>query len=509
MATTTGQQSGTELGTLTHWIGGKSWDKPAERWGDVYNPATGERSCRVAFATPEVVDAAVATATAAAAKWRTVSLAGRTRILFSFRDLVERRKKDIAEILTREHGKVLSDAMGEVNRGLEVIEFACGVPQLLKGDFSENVSTDVDSYSIRQPLGVVAGITPFNFPAMVPMWMYPMAIACGNAFVLKPSEKDPTAADFSARLLAEAGLPDGVFNVVHGDKVAVDAILTHPDIAAVSFVGSTPIARYIYENATRGGKRVQALAGAKNHMMVLPDADLDLAADAAVSAGYGSAGERCMAISVLVTVGDVADRLLPRIRERIGRLKVAPGLEPGAEMGPLVTKEHHARVVSYVEKGKAEGADLLEDGRKLKVSGHEDGYFLGPCLFDRVKPNMTIYRDEIFGPVLSVVRAETYDEALDLINTNPWANGVAIFTNDGGAARRFQNEVQVGMVGINVPIPVPVAYYSFGGWKNSLFGDSHIYGREGIHFYTRGKVVTSRWPDPKHRGVNLGFPQMK
>jgi malonate-semialdehyde dehydrogenase (acetylating)/methylmalonate-semialdehyde dehydrogenase len=341
------------------------------------------------------------------------------------------------------------------------------------------------------------------------MWMYPMAIACGNAFVLKPSEKDPTAADFSARLLAEAGLPDGVFNVVHGDKVAVDAILTHPGIQAVSFVGSTPIARYIYENATRAGKRVQALAGAKNHMMVLPDADLDLAADAAVSAAYGSAGERCMAISVLVTVGDAADRLLPRIRERIGRLKVAPGLEPGAQMGPLVTREHHARVTSYVEKGQAEGAELLEDGRKLQVPGHEEGFFLGPCLFDRVKPDMTIYKDEIFGPVLSVVRADTYDEALDLINANPWANGVAVFTNDGGAARRFQNEVQVGMVGINVPIPVPVAYYSFGGWKSSLFGDSHIYGREGIHFYTRGKVVTSRWPDPKHRGVNLGFPQMK
>jgi malonate-semialdehyde dehydrogenase (acetylating)/methylmalonate-semialdehyde dehydrogenase len=509
MATTTGQQSRTELGTLTHWIDGKSWEGPVERWGDVYDPASGERSTRVAFATPEVVDAAVTTATAAAAKWRTASLAARTRILFAFRDLVHRHKQDLAEILTREHGKVLSDAMGEVSRGLEVIEFACGVPQLIKGDFSENVSTDVDSYSIRQPLGVVAGITPFNFPAMVPMWMYPIAIACGNAFVLKPSEKDPTAADLSARLLAEAGLPDGVFNVVHGDKVAVDAILSHPGIQAVSFVGSTPIAKYIYENATRAGKRVQALGGAKNHMMVLPDADLDLAADAAVSAAYGSAGERCMAISVLVTVGDAADRLLPRIRERIGRLKVAPGLEPDAEMGPLVTKEHHARVVSYVEKGQAEGAELLEDGRKLQVRGHEQGFFLGPCLFDRVKPDMTIYKDEIFGPVLSVVRADTYDEALGLINANPWANGVAVFTNDGGAARRFQNEVQVGMVGINVPIPVPVAYYSFGGWKSSLFGDSHIYGREGIHFYTRGKVVTSRWPDPKHRGVNLGFPQMK
>ena len=377
-ATTTGQKPGIELGALTHWIDGKSWEGPVERWGDVYNPATGQRSSRVAFATPDVVDAAVAAATAAAARWRTVSLAGRTRILFAFRELVDRHKKELAEILTREHGKVLSDAMGEVSRGLEVVEFACGIPQLLKGDFSENVSTDVDSYSIRQPLGVVAGITPFNFPAMVPMWMYPIAIACGNTFVLKPSEKDPSAADFCARLLAEAGLPDGVFNVVHGDKVAVDAILAHPGIQAVSFVGSTPIARYIYEKATAAGKRVQALGGAKNHMMVLPDADFDLAADAAVSAAYGSAGERCMAISVLVTVGDAADRLLPRIRERIGRLKVAPGIEEGAEMGPLVTKEHHARVVSYVEKGEAEGAKLLEDGRKLRVPGARAGIFPGP-----------------------------------------------------------------------------------------------------------------------------------
>jgi malonate-semialdehyde dehydrogenase (acetylating)/methylmalonate-semialdehyde dehydrogenase len=344
---------------------------------------------------------------------------------------------------------------------------------------------------------------------MVPMWMYPIAIACGNTFVLKPSEKDPSAANFSAQLLADAGLPAGVFNVVHGDKVAVDAILNHPAIAAVSFVGSTPIAKYIYETATRNGKRVQALGGAKNHMVVLPDADLELAADSAVSAAYGSAGERCMAISVLVTVGDVADRLLPKIRERIHKLKVAPGSEPGAEMGPLVTKDHHARVVSYVEKGEKEGARLLEDGRKTKISGHEQGFFLGPCLFDAVKPEMSIYTDEIFGPVLSVVRAEGYDQAIGLVNANRYANGVAIFTNDGGAARRFQNEVQVGMVGVNVPIPVPMAYYSFGGWKSSLFGDSHVHGREGIHFYTRGKVVTSRWPDPHHRGVNLGFPQMK
>jgi len=501
--------AGTSLSEVRHWIGGKHWDGTVERWGAVMNPATGEQQARVAFASPEVVDAAVAAAAKAAEPWREASLASRTRVLFAFRQLVEKHKQEIAAILTREHGKVAADALGEVNRGLEVVEFACGLPQLVKGEFSENVSTDVDSYSIRQPLGVVAGITPFNFPAMVPMWMYPIAIACGNAFILKPSEKDPSAANFCAQLLAEAGLPEGVFGVVHGDKVAVDAILHHPGIAAVSFVGSTPIAKYIYETGTKNGKRVQALGGAKNHMVVLPDADLELAADSAVSAAYGSAGERCMAISVLVTVGDVADRLLPKIRERIKRLKVAPGTEPGAEMGPLVTKDHHAKVVSYVEKGEREGAKLLEDGRKTRIPGHEQGFFLGPCLFDDVKPQMSIYTDEIFGPVLSVVRTGSYDDALGLVNANRYANGVAIFTNDGGAARRFQNEVQVGMVGVNVPIPVPMAYYSFGGWKSSLFGDSHVHGREGIHFYTRGKVVTSRWPDPHHRGVNLGFPQMK
>jgi len=500
---------GTRTATLTHWIGGRAWDGPIERWGDVFNPATGERQLRVAFASAAVVDAAVQSATRAAATWRQTSLAARTRILFAFRDLVERHRAEIAAILTREHGKVQADALGEVARGLEVIEFACGVPQLQKGEFSENVSTSLDSYSIRQPLGVVAGITPFNFPAMVPMWMYPIAIACGNAFVLKPSEKDPSASDFCARLFADAGLPEGVLGVVHGDKEAVDAILAHPGIAAVSFVGSTPVARSIYEAATRAGKRVQALGGAKNHMVVLPDADLELAADAAVSAAYGSAGERCMAISVLVAVGDAADRLLPRVQERIAKLKVAEGSSPGAEMGPLITREHRDRVASYVERGTKEGATLLEDGRRLSVPGHEKGYFLGPCLFDHVTPTMSIYTDEIFGPVLSVVRAESYEEALSLVNASPYANGVAIFTNDGGAARRFQNEVEVGMVGINVPIPVPAAYYSFGGWKSSLFGDSHIYGREGVHFYTRGKVVTSRWPDPAHRGVNLGFPQMK
>jgi malonate-semialdehyde dehydrogenase (acetylating)/methylmalonate-semialdehyde dehydrogenase len=493
--------------TITHWIGGRAWAGRPERTGPVFDPAIGEQSAEVAFASPGVIDEAVATAAKAAAAWRDVSLGARTRILFAFRDLVDRHKKDVAALITREHGKVLSDALGSVSRGLEVIEFACGVPQLLKGDFSENVSTDVDSYSIRQPLGVVAGITPFNFPAMVPMWMYPIAIACGNAFILKPSEKDPSASMLCAELFQKAGLPDGVFGVVHGDKAAVDAILAHPGIQAVSFVGSTPVARHIYETGTRAGKRVQALGGAKNHMVVLPDADLDLAADSAVSAAYGSAGERCMAISVLVTVGDVAPRLLPKIRERIARLKVRPGTDPEAEMGPLVTREHLARVASYVEKGVAEGAELLEDGRKLRVEGHEKGFFLGPCLFDKVRPEMAIYKDEIFGPVLSVVRAGGYEEALHLVNENRYANGVAVFTNDGGAARRFQNEVQVGMVGINVPIPVPTAYYSFGGWKSSLFGDSHVHGREGIHFYTRGKVVTSRWPEPHHRGVNLGFPQ--
>ncbi len=494
---------------ITHWIDGEPWEAAAERHGDVFNPATGEKTGVVDFATPEVVDVAVAAAAKVFPGWADTSLAARTKILFAFRERVEKQKKEIAALLTSEHGKVVSDALGEVNRGLEVVEFACGLPQLLKGEFSENVSTDIDSYSIRQPLGVVAGITPFNFPAMVPMWMYPIAIACGNTFILKPSEKDPSASVFCAQLLADSGLPPGVFNVVHGDKAAVDAILNHRGIAAVSFVGSTPVAKYIYETGTRAGKRVQALGGAKNHMVVLPDADMELSADSAVSAAYGSAGERCMAISVLVAVGDTADRLVPKIRERIARLKVGPGADPTSEMGPLVTKEHRDRVAGYVDKGTREGATLVEDGRKLKVDCHESGFFLGPTLFDEVSRDMTIYRDEIFGPVLSVVRAKTYDDAISLVNDNPYANGVAIFTNDGGAARRFQNEVQVGMVGINVPIPVPMAYYSFGGWKSSLFGDSHVHGKEGIHFYTRGKVVTSRWPDPHHRGVNLGFPQMK
>jgi malonate-semialdehyde dehydrogenase (acetylating)/methylmalonate-semialdehyde dehydrogenase len=494
---------------ITHWIDGRRWDSEPDRWGDVYGPATGERIARVAFADAAIVDAAVASATRAESAWADASLAVRARVMFAFRERLEARKGELARLVTREHGKVLSDAMGEVARGLEVVEFACNLPHLLKGEFSENVSTEVDSYSIRQPIGVVAGITPFNFPVMVPMWMFPVAIACGNAFILKPSEKDPSAADWCARLLAEAGLPPGIFNVVHGDRATADAILAHPGIGAVSFVGSTPVARAVYETATRAGKRVQALGGAKNHMVVLPDADLELAADAVVGAAYGSTGQRCMAVAVLVTVGDVADRLLPLVCARIARLRVGPGLAEGSEMGPLVTHEHLERVRRLVDEGVAEGADLVIDGRAVTVPGHESGFFLGPCLFDRVTPSMTIYREEIFGPVLSVVRVERYADAVQLVNDNPHANGVAIFTNDGGAARRFQHEVQVGMVGINVPIPVPMAYYSFGGWRRSLFGDTNVHGREGVHFYTRGKTVTVRWPDPRHRGVNLGFPQTK
>ncbi|MBE7453099.1 MAG: CoA-acylating methylmalonate-semialdehyde dehydrogenase [Kofleriaceae bacterium] len=495
--------------TIPHWIAGKPYDRAAERHGDVYNPATGAVQARVAFATPAVVDDAVAAAAAALPAWRATSLARRTKIMFAFRELVDRRKEDIAALLTREHGKVPSDALGEVNRGLEVIEFACGIADLIKGEYSENVSTEVDSYAIRQPLGVVAGITPFNFPAMVPMWMYPLAIACGNTFVLKPSERDPSAANFCAQLMMEAGLPPGVLNVVHGDKVAVDRLLEHPQVAAVSFVGSTPIARYIYETGTRHGKRVQALGGAKNHMIVLPDADMELAADAAVGAGYGSAGERCMAISVIVAVGDAGERLVPALRERIARLKTGPGSDPGSEMGPLITGAHRDKVKGYVDAGVGEGAKLVMDGRGLRVAGHEDGFFLGPCLFDGVRPEMSIYQDEIFGPVLGVVRVATYDEAMAMVHAHPYGNGVAIFTNDGGAARKFVAEVEVGMVGVNVPIPVPMAYYSFGGWKASLFGDLHIYGRDGVRFYTRTKAVTSRWPDPRFRGVDLGFPQNK
>jgi malonate-semialdehyde dehydrogenase (acetylating)/methylmalonate-semialdehyde dehydrogenase len=426
--------------------------------------------------------------------------------MFGFRELLERHKDDMARLITAEHGKTFDDARGEVQRGLEVVEFACGLPQLLKGEFSENVSTAVDMYSIRQPLGVVVGITPFNFPAMVPLWMFPMAIAAGNTFVLKPSEKDPSPSMLAAELWERAGLPAGVFNVVHGDKVAVDRLLTHPDVQAVSFVGSTPIARYVQATAIEHGKRVQALAGAKNHMVVLPDADMELAADSAVSAGYGSAGERCMAISVVVSVGDAADRLLPAIEERIANLAVGPGLADGAEMGPLVTSDHRNRVAGYVDLGVEEGATLIADGREFTVEGYENGFFFGPTLFDNVSPTMKIYQDEIFGPVLCHVRVDSYEDAIRMINENPWGNGTAVFTNDGGTARKFQNEIQVGMVGINVPIPVPLSFYSFGG-KESMFGDHDIYGPDSIRFYTHVKTVITRWPDPIHRGVDLGFPQ--
>ncbi|MFG2014236.1 CoA-acylating methylmalonate-semialdehyde dehydrogenase [Actinomadura geliboluensis] len=492
---------------VTHWIGGKPFIGESARRGEIYEPASGRLAGTVDFAGRDEVDAAVAAAKAAFPGWRDASLSQRTRVLFRFRELVAAHRDELARLISAEHGKVVLDAAGEVARGLEVVEFACGIPHLLKGGFSENVSTRVDAYSILQPLGVAAGITPFNFPAMVPMWMFPVAIACGNTFVLKPSEKDPSASVRLAELWAEAGLPDGVFNVVHGDKAAVDGLLRHPDVKAVSFVGSTPIARSIYATAAANGKRVQALGGAKNHMLVLPDADLDLAADAAVSAGFGSAGERCMAISVVVAVDPVGDELMAKIRERVAGLKVGPGDHPDAEMGPLVTRAHRDKVASYLDSGVAQGAVLAIDGRDADVlGGAGGGFWLGPSVLDHVTPEMNAYKDEIFGPVLAVVRAGSYDAAMELISANPYGNGTAIFTNDGGAARRFQNEVEVGMVGVNVPIPVPMAYYSFGGWKDSLFGDSHAHGMEGVHFYTRTKAVTARWLDPSHGGVNLGFP---
>jgi malonate-semialdehyde dehydrogenase (acetylating)/methylmalonate-semialdehyde dehydrogenase len=489
---------------LDHWIAGARDHGCSDRAGTVYNPATGEASAEVRFATAADVDRAVAAALVAFESWSRTGLNKRATILFAFRELVRQNAEHLARLIVREHGKVLADARGEVQRGLEVVEFACGIPQLLKGEFSENVSTGVDSYSLRQPLGVVAGITPFNFPVMVPMWMFPIAIASGNTFVLKPSERDPSPSLMIAELWQEAGLPNGVFNVIHGDRVAVDRLLAHPDVAAVSFVGSTPVARHIYETGTRHGKRVQALGGAKNHMVVLPDADLELAADSAVNAAFGSAGQRCMAISVVVAVGDAAERFVPLVRERMRAIHVGDGMRANVDMGPLVTKQHLDRVRHYVDEGVAAGATLVADGRDVAIEG--EGFFLGPCLFDHVRPEMSIYRDEIFGPVLSVVRASTYAEALDLVNASPYANGVALFTSDGGAARTFQSEIQVGMVGINVPIPVPMAYYSFGGWKDSLFGDAHVHGMEGVKFYTRAKVVTARWPESASRGKNLGFP---
>ena len=492
------------MNQITHWINGALDTSKPERSGDVYNPAIGKISKTVAFGNAATVDSAVAAATSAFAEWRHSSLTKRTQVLFAFRELVLQNKEKIAALITDEHGKVLSDAAGEVTRGLEVVEFACGIPHLLKGGFSEEVSTGVDVYSIRQAVGPVAIISPFNFPAMVPMWFFPLAIACGNTVIVKPSEKDPSAAMFMAQLWKEAGLPDGVFNVVHGDKEVVDALLVHKGIKSISFVGSTPIARYVYETGTKSGKRVQALGGAKNHMVVLPDADLELAADAAINAGFGSAGERCMAISAIVAVEPIASALVALIKSRMANIKTGDGTQ-GSDMGPLVSAVHRDKVASYIEAGAKAGATVVVDGRDLKVDG--DGFFLGPTLLDNVKPEMSVYTDEIFGPVLSILRVNTYDEALALVNSHEYGNGTAIFTNDGGAARRFQNEVEVGMVGINVPIPVPMAYYSFGGWKNSLFGDSHAHGTEGVHFFTRGKVITSRWLDPSHGGINLGFPQ--
>jgi len=494
---------------VNHWINGARVAGQSGRSGPVYNPATGDVAREVDFASVEEVNAAVAAAAAAFRAWRATSISKRTEIMFRIRNLVEAHRKEIAAFLTAEHGKVPSDALGEVARGIENLEFATGIPHLLKGGFSEQASTGIDVYQIRQPLGVVAGITPFNFPAMVPMWMFANAIACGNTFVLKPSEKDPSASVYLGELLKEAGVPDGVFNVVHGDKVAVDRILEHPDVAAVSFVGSTPIARYIYETGTRNGKRVQALGGAKNHMVVLPDADIEMAADAAVSAAYGSAGERCMAISVVVAVGSVADPLVDAIAARLPKIKVGPGSDAGSEMGPLITREHRDKVAGYLDSGPAQGAELVVDGRRNPLFTKGKGFFLGASLLDRVTTEMDCYRNEIFGPVLEVMRVPTYADAMQVIEDNPYANGTAIFTRDGGAARQFQFDVNVGMVGINVPIPVPVAYYSFGGWKASLFGDLHMYGPEGVQFYTRAKVVTSRWPDPATSKVDLGFPQTR
>ncbi len=491
---------------ISHWIDGRIVEGTSGNSAPVYDPATGEQSAAVDLASVDEVDRAIAVAEAAAPEWRATSLSRRAEILFRMRELVDANRKEIAAFLTAEHGKVPSDALGEVARGLENIEFACGIPHLLKGGYSEQAASGVDVYSIRQPLGVVAGITPFNFPAMVPMWMFANALAGGNTFVLKPSEKDPSASLFIAELLASAGLPPGCFNVVQGDKVAVDRILEHPTVKAVSFVGSTPIAKYVYETGTAHGKRVQALGGAKNHMLVLADADLDMAADAAISAAYGSSGERCMAISVVLAADSIADELVAKLADRIPGVVVGPGSDSSSEMGPLITAEHRDKVEGYIAGAGDEGATVVVDGRRAEGSA---GYFVDPTLIDNVTPGMKCYDDEIFGPVLSVVRVKGYEDGVEMINTNPFANGTAIYTRDGGAARQFQFDIEVGMVGINVPIPVPVSYYSFGGWKASLFGDTHMYGPEGINFYTRGKVVTSRWPDPSTSSINLGFPETR
>ncbi len=491
---------------VSHWVAGKEFQGSGSGRGQVFDPAKGIQTKEVAFADKGDIEAAVAAASNAFPEWRDTSLAKRSAIMFRFRELLESKKAELAEIITEEHGKVVSDALGEINRGLEVVDFACGLPHLLKGEYSENASTSIDVYSMKQPLGVVGIISPFNFPAMVPMWFFPVAIAAGNTVVLKPSEKDPSSAMWIAKLLSEAGLPDGVFNVLHGDKVAVDGLLEHPEVRSISFVGSTPIAQYIYETSAKHGKRVQALGGAKNHMLVLPDADLDLVADSAVNAGFGSAGERCMAISVVVAVEPVADELIPKVVERMKQIKVGDGRR-SCDMGPLVTKQHRDKVESYIDIAAADGAVVVVDGREVNPDGDAGGYWLGPTLLDRVPTSSKVYREEIFGPVLSVVRVASYEEGLQLINSGAFGNGTAIFTNDGGAARRFQHEVEVGMIGINVPIPVPVAYFSFGGWKHSLFGDSRAHGEEGFRFFTQTKVVTSRWLDPSHGGLNLGFPQ--
>ena len=500
-----------ELSTLERlplWIGGRAHAPTTTRYGEVTNPATGQVIRHVPFANPADVDAAVRSADAAFPKWRAQPPLRRARVLMRFRELVEMHKKDLAKIVTQEHGKTLADAEGSITRGVEVVEFAIGIPHLLKGEHSENVGTDVDTWSIRQPLGVCAGITPFNFPAMVPMWMFPVAIACGNTFVLKPSERDPTLALRMAELLKEAGLPDGVFNVVHGDKESVDALLAHPLVRAVSFVGSTPIARYIYETGARHGKRVQALGGAKNHAVVLPDADLDFATEAIIGAAYGSAGERCMALSAVVAVGDAGDPLVAKLAARARKISTGPGDAPDIEMGPVITCAAKDRITGLIDKGVAEGAKLVLDGRRPSIPGHADGFFVGPTLFDHVKPAHAIYKEEIFGPVLSVVRAESLDEAIGLVNANPYANGAALFTRSGHAARVFQQDCEVGMAGVNVPIPVPMAFFSFGGWRHSLFGDLHVHGMDGVRFYTRTKVMTSRWPDDGSAAPGFHMPVM-
>ena len=494
------------LPVVPHWIDGAEYPSASGRTADVYDPALGEVTKQVALANEQEILKAIASAKAAFPAWRDMSQARKQVILFKFRELLNAKKGELAEIITSEHGKVLSDALGEITRGQEVVEFACGMPHLLKGFYTEQASTGVDVYSTRQALGVVGVISPFNFPAMVPMWFFPIAIATGNTVVLKPSEKDPTAALWMAKLWKEAGLPDGVFNVLQGDKLSVDGLLESPDVQAISFVGSTPIAKYVYEQGAKHGKRVQALGGAKNHMLVLPDADLDLVADSAINAGFGSAGERCMAISVVVAVEPVADPLIEKIVERMGKLTIGDGRR-NCDMGPLVTREHRDKVASYVEIAEADGAKVVVDGRGINVDGDANGFWLGPTLIDRVPTSSKVYTEEIFGPVLSIVRVKSYEEGVELINNGAFGNGTAIFTNDGGAARRFQNEIEVGMIGINVPIPVPVAYFSFGGWKNSAFGDTKAHGVEGVHFYTRGKAITSRWLDPSHGGINLGFPQ--